>query len=80
MGILTNGSPERLYGLTVHQTYRYFKLYPGDRLFLKTLVRLSPLSYSSRTLNVHGICQVLIILYVHSHAWSPYADARLTIC
>ncbi|EIW52147.1 uncharacterized protein TRAVEDRAFT_53575 [Trametes versicolor FP-101664 SS1] len=27
-----------LYGLTVHQTYRYFKLYPKDRLFLKSLV------------------------------------------
>ncbi|KAI0824342.1 hypothetical protein BC628DRAFT_428045 [Trametes gibbosa] len=27
-----------LYGLTVHQTYRYFKLYPKDRLFLKVLV------------------------------------------
>ncbi|EIW52142.1 uncharacterized protein TRAVEDRAFT_53570 [Trametes versicolor FP-101664 SS1] len=27
-----------LYGLTVHQTYRYFKLYPKDRLFLKALV------------------------------------------
>ncbi|KAI0773046.1 hypothetical protein BD413DRAFT_611970 [Trametes elegans] len=27
-----------LYGLTVHQTYRYFKLYPADRLLLKVLV------------------------------------------
>lgn len=35
-------SPERLYGLTVHQTYRYFKLYPEDRIFLKSLVRLPP--------------------------------------
>ncbi|KAH9850845.1 hypothetical protein C2E23DRAFT_832917 [Lenzites betulinus] len=27
-----------LYGLTMHQTHRYFKLYPEDRLFLKVLV------------------------------------------
>ncbi|KAI9060739.1 hypothetical protein FKP32DRAFT_1678690 [Trametes sanguinea] len=27
-----------LYGLTVHQGYRYYKLYPKDRLFLKIMV------------------------------------------
>ncbi|KAI1786763.1 hypothetical protein LXA43DRAFT_754429 [Ganoderma leucocontextum] len=27
-----------LYGLTVHQTYRYFRLYPGDPMYLKALV------------------------------------------
>ncbi|EIW52143.1 uncharacterized protein TRAVEDRAFT_53571 [Trametes versicolor FP-101664 SS1] len=27
-----------LYGLTVHQTYRYFKLYPKDALYLKSLI------------------------------------------
>ncbi|KAI0643500.1 hypothetical protein C8Q79DRAFT_979428 [Trametes meyenii] len=27
-----------LYGLTVHQTYRYYKLYPKDRLYIKALV------------------------------------------
>ncbi|KAI0773045.1 hypothetical protein BD413DRAFT_311019 [Trametes elegans] len=27
-----------LYGLTVHQAYRYFKLYPDDRFYLKTIV------------------------------------------
>ncbi|KAI0643494.1 hypothetical protein C8Q79DRAFT_1012764 [Trametes meyenii] len=27
-----------LYGLTVHQTYRYFKLYPSDKFYVKTLV------------------------------------------
>ncbi|KAI0668077.1 hypothetical protein C8Q78DRAFT_1081481 [Trametes maxima] len=27
-----------LYGLTVHQTYRYFKLYPSDKYYVKTLV------------------------------------------
>ncbi|OSC99556.1 hypothetical protein PYCCODRAFT_809452 [Trametes coccinea BRFM310] len=27
-----------LYGLTVHQGYRYFKLYPKDRVYLKILV------------------------------------------
>ncbi|KAI0722368.1 hypothetical protein C8T65DRAFT_825365 [Cerioporus squamosus] len=28
----------RLFGLTTHQTYRYFRLYPSDRLSLKILV------------------------------------------
>ncbi|KAI0759573.1 hypothetical protein BD413DRAFT_271539 [Trametes elegans] len=28
-----------LYGLTLHQTYRYFRLYPKDRPLLKILVR-----------------------------------------
>ncbi|KAM5544619.1 hypothetical protein V8D89_001517 [Ganoderma adspersum] len=27
-----------LYGLTVHQTYRYFRLYPEDSMYLKALV------------------------------------------
>ncbi|KAI0666789.1 hypothetical protein C8Q78DRAFT_421422 [Trametes maxima] len=27
-----------LYGLTVHQTYRYFKLYPSDKIYIKILV------------------------------------------
>ena len=31
----------RLYGLIIHQTYRYFHLYPGDPAHLKALVCLS---------------------------------------
>ncbi|KAI0643493.1 hypothetical protein C8Q79DRAFT_1012763 [Trametes meyenii] len=27
-----------LFGLTIHQTYRYFKLYPNDRFYIKALV------------------------------------------
>lgn len=45
----STGSSERLYGLTVHQTYRYFKLYPEDRLFLKSLVRSFRSSLSTDT-------------------------------
>ncbi|KAI0668081.1 hypothetical protein C8Q78DRAFT_1048282 [Trametes maxima] len=29
-----------MYGLTVHQTYRYFKMYPSDRIYIKTLVTI----------------------------------------
>lgn len=29
-----------LYGLIIHQTYRYFRLYPGDPFHLKVLVCL----------------------------------------
>ena len=34
----------RFYGVTLAQTIRYARLYPSDRLFLKVLVRLLPLS------------------------------------
>ncbi|KAI0643495.1 hypothetical protein C8Q79DRAFT_887640, partial [Trametes meyenii] len=27
-----------LYGLTVHQVYRYFRMYPEDKLYIKSLV------------------------------------------
>ncbi|KAH9895559.1 hypothetical protein C8Q73DRAFT_611340, partial [Cubamyces lactineus] len=29
-----------LYGLTIHQTFRYTRLYPKDKLWLKILVRI----------------------------------------
>ncbi len=29
----------RLYGLTVHQTFRYFRMYPDDARFLQATVR-----------------------------------------
>ena len=28
-----------LYGLSVHQLYRYFRQYPSDSLFIRVLVR-----------------------------------------
>ncbi|KAI8970730.1 hypothetical protein BD414DRAFT_540746 [Trametes punicea] len=31
-----------LYGLIIHQTYRYVKVYPADRPLMKVFVRLSP--------------------------------------
>lgn len=37
-------STTRLYGLTVHQTYRYVCLYPSDALVLKFIVCVSPSS------------------------------------
>ncbi|KAH9884536.1 hypothetical protein C8Q73DRAFT_631388, partial [Cubamyces lactineus] len=30
-----------LYGLTLHQVYRYFKMYPDDKPYLKTFVRVA---------------------------------------
>lgn len=32
---------DRLYGLMLHQTYRYYRMYPGDSLALKSLVSFS---------------------------------------
>ncbi|KAJ8487653.1 hypothetical protein ONZ51_g4037 [Trametes cubensis] len=34
------GSTSGLYGLTLHQTYRYYRLYPKDRLWIKCLIAL----------------------------------------
>ncbi len=60
----------RLYGLTVHQTYRYFRLYPSDRHFLFWLVRVpSNLIYSALwmlTSILNTGVQVITIVYVHS--------------
>ena len=39
---LTREPYDRLYGLVVHQTYRYFKLYPKDSGWIKALVRTRP--------------------------------------
>ncbi len=80
LGTLTNVLSQRLYGLTVHQTYRYFKLYPKDRLYLKSLVRLSPFSYSERTPSLNGICQVLTILCVLSLMRRRRVRAHLSVC
>lgn len=36
-----------MFGLTTHQTYRYFRLYPTDMTALKVLVRIYVLHYTT---------------------------------
>ncbi|KAI9060733.1 hypothetical protein FKP32DRAFT_1007567 [Trametes sanguinea] len=40
-----------LYGLTVHQGYRYYKLYPTDRLYIKILVSIILVLETLHTVN-----------------------------
>ena len=48
---LTKG-PFSLYGITLNQAYRYFRLYPKDLVFLKSLVcRRSSPSYDTEEPN-----------------------------
>lgn len=71
-------APKRLYGLTVHQTYRYFKLYPEDRLFLKSLVRPFRLLLGTNTdskCKMSGFDNPVRAL----PAPSPYVSAHISI-
>lgn len=53
--LMSSGYLTRLYGLTVHQTYRYSRLYPADVWWLKTVV-----SGSCRLCNVEKLTRLLI--------------------
>ncbi|KAI0628327.1 hypothetical protein C8Q77DRAFT_1162322 [Trametes polyzona] len=47
-----------LYGLTLHQTYRYFELYPTDKLYLKILV-LTILALET----VHTVVWIIVVYH-----------------
>ncbi|KAI0366960.1 hypothetical protein BV20DRAFT_1055129 [Pilatotrama ljubarskyi] len=47
-----------LYGLTVHQAYRYFRLYPTDTVFLRSLVTFALLLETA-----HSVCSMHVIYY-----------------
>lgn len=61
-------SIDRLYGLTVHQTFRYFRMYPGDPRFLKATVRTCYSEYlSSRFLSKLKVSLLLSVSYIVWH-------------
>ncbi|KAI0363644.1 hypothetical protein BV20DRAFT_903986, partial [Pilatotrama ljubarskyi] len=62
-----------MFGLTTHQTYRYFRLYPTDKIGLKALVRVAPYSLVSQALDVmHTISSVHICyFYLVSNYFHP---------
>lgn len=51
----------RLYGLSVHQTYRYFQAYPKDIALLKGLVRNIPV-ISTFNFLTRGLFKVAVLL------------------
>ncbi|KAI0326503.1 hypothetical protein GY45DRAFT_1328834 [Cubamyces sp. BRFM 1775] len=55
-----------LYGLTIHQTYRYFRLYPKDRLWIKALI--------AGILLLDTLHTVLCIVAVYYHLVTHYFD------
>ena len=78
----------RIYGTTIAQTVKYFRLYPSDRPFLKIFVcRLSHLLLimTMLILTVHN--QVVAILYVtsddesvlHLNTYTPTASRKRSI-
>ena len=46
--IVLTSIPNRLYGMTLHQLYRYYILYPSDKLWLRWTVGLSRLPLLSK--------------------------------
>ena len=57
--------PPSLYGLTLHQTYRYFQMYRGDSARMKTFVRDSLGAISQMDMLIgDGYYQVTITAYV----------------
>ena len=66
--MLTLGS-SRLYGLSVHQTYRYFLMYKRDIMLLKVLVRAhnseSDRTFSDSSCGETGHRPVVGVSYLH---------------
>ena len=52
----------RLYGMTLHQSYRYFRLYPNDTKVLKALV--SVITHVTYVYSQCCVTQVVVTLFV----------------
>ncbi|KAI0656138.1 hypothetical protein C8Q70DRAFT_935927 [Cubamyces menziesii] len=59
----------RLYGLMVHQTYRYYRLYPKDRFWIKSLVR--PLRFLLFETLHTTLCIVAVYSQLVTHYFEP---------
>ena len=51
----------RLYGLVLHQAYRYARMFPADTLFIRLLVRVPP-SFESPTILIRFTVKVIAVV------------------
>ena len=53
----------RMYGLTIHQSFRYFSMYPKDAPFLKATVRGFYIYVADAVVMAYRPTQVVLLLY-----------------
>ena len=59
-------TPSRSYGVTIHQVYRYFAMYPADRASLKFFVRSHTPSLVAHVADLIGLLGGHIAVGIHA--------------